>query len=248
MIVFARPRHDYMSYTDLWTLISLSGFPLIYIDEIDPQDDEHIYIYSTPDVAHEWRGARAKIIFWLLEWYGDYWQRPGVSETWVSNRTFAEKVGARFVPMGSHPDLGNGNRLDPVYDIAHMSYADIHRRRLLINQLQDMGLQIAPNGWGETRDNVLRHSKVMLHIHQHNDYPAIAPLRASLAAAYKLPLIAENGWSIEPYDAATMGKYDHLPAVIVRALHDSGLTDAGARLHEKLCHELQFDKVVRAHV
>lgn len=34
-IVFAKPVHSYDSYTDFWALVSLSGFPIITVPEID---------------------------------------------------------------------------------------------------------------------------------------------------------------------------------------------------------------------
>ena len=34
-ITFCRTRHRYDSYTDFWRLVELSGFPTIYVDEID---------------------------------------------------------------------------------------------------------------------------------------------------------------------------------------------------------------------
>lgn len=247
MIVFARPRHNYQSYTDLWTLVEAGGFPLIYIDEIDPQDSDTVYIYSTPDVSHEWKDPKARIIFWLLEWYGDYWQRPGVAETWVSNRTFAEIYGGRFVPLGSHPMLGNPVKLEVQYDIAHMSYADIYRRRWLLDRLIEKHVKIAPNGWGEERDRTLRSTRAMLHIHQLADFPAVAPLRAAIAAAYALPLITENGWDLYPYEAIH-GSYDQLLELIPESLKYGDFDYYSQRIYETMCHELRFDKVVRKHV
>jgi len=44
-IVFCRPRYDYPSYTYVYKLIELSGFPLIYVDEID-YSMECIYIFT----------------------------------------------------------------------------------------------------------------------------------------------------------------------------------------------------------
>ena len=68
-IIFARPRHHYDSYTDLYRLIELSGYPLIYFDEIDPVSD-NLYVMTivNGENMHGWHQPRAKIVLWDLEW------------------------------------------------------------------------------------------------------------------------------------------------------------------------------------
>ena len=229
-------------------MVEACGFEWVYIDEINDQDSERCYILVTPEVRLEWPGAKAKIIFWLLEWYGDYWQRDGIAETWASNRTYAEILGAKFVPMGSHPMLGTTEKLEEEYDFIHISYDGIHRRSRVFDLCIAQGLSIAPNGWGEERDKNMRSSKAMVNISQQAEYPAIAPLRASLAAAYALPLIAERGWSADPYaDIAILVDYEDMPEQLPRILKQD-LTRDGEALHLRLCDELRFDKVVLANV
>lgn len=256
-VIFARPRHEYDSYGDLWALVKLSGYPLIYIDEIDPTDASKTYIFSTPDAEtnfpHAFPGATARIIYWLLEWYGDVVRQPGIDELWAINKSFAAQIDARFVPVGSHPGLKppeypryNGSTL---WDIAHLSYI-IPRRSKVLGELQQAGLRIAPTGWGEERHHILSHSRVMIHIHQQGEYPAIAPLRTALAAAYSLPLIAENGWSAEPVeDVALIYKYEQLAAA-TRILLSSDLIEnlvqLGQMLHQRLCVERTFRYCVEA--
>ena len=96
--IFARPRHDYDSYSDYWRLVELSGYPVIYIDQIDP-DSKNTYIFTGPDASSEvgagFRKGRARICYWLLEWYADYQMQPGVTEVWNSNETFAKHIGLR---------------------------------------------------------------------------------------------------------------------------------------------------------
>jgi len=245
--IFGRPRHEYHSYRDFWELVELSGFDWVYIDEMDIQSD-NVYIFTGPDVNNEFRGATARIIYWLLEWYGDYWQRDGVKETWVSNATFAERIGAKFVPMGGHPDLGTTERGTDQFDLAHMSYDGIHRRGLLLNKIRDYaGVSIAPNGWFDERDFSLRNSRVMLHIHQSEDYPAIAPLRAVLAAAYALPLIAESGWSTAPYTEHVFSSdYAGLLRLVMTTLDMTNLTERGLAFHDYVCNVLRFKTMVEA--
>lgn len=248
MVTFCKPRHTYQSYTDFWRLVELCGYETIYIDEIDPYGDGY-YIIATPDVnAYNIPDTTAVVIFWLLEWYGDYYQREGVTDTWCSNREFAAHIGAKYVPMGSHAKLGT-KRTGSQFDIAHMSYDGIHRRRLVLDKLRDEGITIAPNGWGNERNATLKNTRAMLHIHQHADYPAIAPLRASLAAAYALPLLAENGWDTHPYTGIVLfDTYDNLVDATQSALKCEQLQSRGDALHELLCEEYRFDKVIQANV
>jgi hypothetical protein len=249
MITFARPRHEYHSYRDFWTLVELGGFPIIWIDEIDIHNQDTMYIYTSPNMHHEFRGATTRIIYWLLEWYDDYQPKEGVAETWVSNRTFAEMIGARFVICGSHPDLGTLEKLPLAYNLCHMSYHGIHRRSLLLGQLHEQGIVIAPNGWFDERHRILQSSEMMLHIHQNEHYPAIAPLRVSLAAAYGLPFIAENGWSLEPLEGVILhGEYEKLGVVVNNALRNTQIQRMGTALHNRLCNEYRFCNVVRASV
>lgn len=41
-IIFAKPVHHYDSYTDLWRLVELSGFPIISVSDIDITDNQII--------------------------------------------------------------------------------------------------------------------------------------------------------------------------------------------------------------
>jgi hypothetical protein len=248
-LIFAQPRHEYQSYTDFWQLVRLSGYPIIYQDEIDPQSD-NTYIFTGADAHVSFPDGNARIIYWLLEWYGDYVQKPGVTETWCCNKTFAHQLGVRYVPMGSHPQLGTLESKPLKYDIIHLSYSAIHRRRLTLDKLIDKGLKIAPNGWGEFRDRMLRESRIMLHIHQNGDYPGIAPLRVALGAAYGLPIICENGWSSAPYgNAIILSKYGDIEHAVKRVLKNYDyMKSIGLELHQLLCHDLEFSRVVEAHL
>src|SRR5689334_23363759 len=67
-IIFARPRHDYASYRDVYNVIDLSGFPLRFVDEIDWSQD--VTVIGTPKHP-EWltipTHKRARLIWWNLE-------------------------------------------------------------------------------------------------------------------------------------------------------------------------------------
>jgi hypothetical protein len=230
-------------------MVRLAGYPVIYQDEIDPTTD-NTYIFTGADAHVSFPDGNARIIYWLLEWYGDYIQKPGVTETWCSNKTFSEMVGARYVPMGSHPGLGTLEHEPFQYDIIHLSYAEIHRRKKLYNTLQSQGFTLAPNGWGDVRDQLLRTTRIMAHVHQNGEYPGIAPLRVSLAAAYGLPILCESGWSTAPYgNTIIQSTYDNFVYAANRVLKNyDHMKHIGFELHELLCHDLEFGRVVEAHV
>jgi hypothetical protein len=91
MIIFARTRWQYDSYQDFWRLVELSGFPIVYLDEIDLASD-NVYIF-TPHTGEfnqatglpadppapgkswhtascprpEWRERKCKVVWWMLE-------------------------------------------------------------------------------------------------------------------------------------------------------------------------------------
>ncbi len=255
-IIFARPRDNYDSYSDLWRLITLSGFPLIYIDEIDA-DSDNVYIFSTPSTHWHtgvervgWPGARARIIYWNIEWYDDvsYHNIPGV-EVWSADKWHADKIGAKYVPMGSHPDLP----LEPlqdcpkVYDVALLAYYT-NRRLEAINWLQGGNISIAPRGWGAERHSVLQQTAIMLHVHQNDGVYTVAPQRWALAAAYKMPLVTEHVAEVGIFSQSYMMQSDrqHLTTFVRMWRGDHRLTDYGHALHQLLCVEHTFRRCVEA--
>ena len=250
-IVFARPRHEYDSYRDLWRLVELSGFPLIYADEIDAADVTKTFIYSGPDAALSWPGAKAQIIYYMIEWYTDYEQREGVADTWHPDAMFASRIGARYIPLGSHPDLAQPFSYCPKeYDIIHLQYIVPRRNDVLYRLHFHHAVKIAPGGWGDERHEQLLKSRAMLHVHQHEDIPALAPLRAALAAAYHMPVFSEQHWEVPHLPAGVIlsGSHQELPGLIKAKLGRDGLNDHGEWLHRVLCDEYRFDKVIGASV
>ena len=249
--IFARPRHDYSPYSDLWKLVELSNYQLIYIDEMDIHDPSKCYIYSTPDAELSFQDAKAKIIYWLLEWYPNIKPTSGVSEIWTMNRWFAERDGHRFVPIGSHPGLCEDVPLptDKQYDVALLSYI-IPRRAMIAHGLTQCGVKLMPDAWGIERSINLLQTHLMLHIHQHEDYPALAPLRACIAAAHKLPIISEWASDTEPYNYLVwFVSYSSLPNFTDMTLkHPRMLAERGQALHEFLCVENTFRKYIEASV
>lgn len=255
-VIFARPRDVYDSYTDLMRLITLSGFPLIYIDEIDA-DSDNVYIFSTPSThwhdgieRHGWDNPRARIIYYNIEWYTDvdYRAIPGV-ELWCADKWYAERYGMKYVPLGSHPDLPGASveRCPKVYDLATLMY--VHgRREGLINQMISTGLRMSGNAWGGERHEKILHSAAFLHIHQWDYAPCVPPQRFALAAAYRKPVICENaadrGLFAENHGVLWCD-YQHMSVFAKQRSADLNLLqDCGETMFHVLCEEYSFRKNV----
>lgn len=251
-VIFCTTRYHYMPYDDYFTLARLSGYPVIYIDQI-PQSGVKDKVFICAPLNGEWQhGIKSDgyVIWNQLEWHTDYSRMElphGVAEGWSGDRWHADLIGARFTPLGSHVDLN----LHPdkprthEYDIAFMAYTDIYRRKCVKDALEAQGFSSAPNGWGTQRDEILRKSRVMLHVHQHENIPTIAPLRWCIAAAYHLPIISETVSNRAPflpqhfiswnYEALVEKTTQHL-----HMQHYSELNEYGENLHHFLCHEFTF--------
>lgn len=259
-IIFAKTRTHYDSYQDFWKLVELSNFPTCYVDEIEP-DSDHTYIF-TPDngeTRNGWPGAKARIYHYQLEWEthpND--QNPlasGVAGKWTMDAWHARQIRARYVPIGSHPDLVHAplnGRQDIHYDVALMA-AMTHRRSWIAGEMQHKGLRLAPNAWGEHRHTVLTHSKAMVHIHQHDAIPGVAALRLALAAAYRLPVIIETceDYGIFGHGDLLRCEYAYLADFTdmwVCRNETRILEDYGHALHQTLCVEHTFRKCIEAAV
>lgn len=262
-VIFARPRHDYQSYTDFWRLVELSGYPLIYMDEMQLDNADTCYIFSTP--ATHWhdgverRGfpdVKARVIYYNLEWYADvdYKSIPGV-ECWGTDKWYSDKHGMRYVPLGSHAGLKlpqNGvEELPKAYDLVMLSYMT-YRRQFIADRFREKGLTLAPNGWTEQRHYALLQSRAMMHVHQNEETPTIAPQRWALAAAYSLPMMSEgvaDGGLFTPSNTLFCD-YGRLPdfARMWITGHDQEtmLSDYGRALHQVLCEEHTFRKSIEA--
>jgi hypothetical protein len=256
-VIFARPDHTYESYSDFFRLVELAGYPTVTIGDIDAQSD-NCYIFTTPSTFwHDgterrgWPDAKARIIYFNLEWYldVDYTSIPGV-ETWSADAWYAERTHTRYVPLGSHKDLKlrhdspNGR----VYDVATL-FAPSQHRYEAAGQLHERGISIAPNAWGDERHTILMQSRAMLHVHQWDDRPTAAPQRFALAAAYSLPLITEtlanpgifgSGKRLMA-DLADIGRFT---ADWMQPERADELAGYGAALHELLCVEWNFKSVI----
>lgn len=252
--IFARTRHHYDSYSDLWRLVELSGFPTCYVDEIDAAA-QNTYILPTRngEWGDGWPGARAHLIHWNLEWE-DYPPLAGIAETWHSDAWFGGAHGIRYVPMGSHPELKPFDVEyvpDIGYDAAFLGYM-IPRRQQVWTWLKERNLRITTNGaWGFERHRLLMQSALYLHVHQHDDKPGMPPLRLVVAAAYSLPFITETvaNPGIFGYTHFMQSDYPQIADFVRMWACDTDrqrLNDYGMALHDKLCHAFTFRKSVEA--
>lgn len=256
-IVFAEPRHHYQSYEDLRSLIRLSGFASCFIDEIDP-DSDNTYVITIlnselPDGGYP--NARAKLVLWNLEYHLDGLPPLANVEVWAADKWYAQQIGAKYVPMGSHYNLRvtqhsmNTER----YDAAYLGYM-IPRREQVAHEMRTRGVRLSPpHAWGDERDRILISSTAYVHVHQHEHIPTVPPLRMVVAAAYQLPVITETcadygifSHCMLPLDYADIA--ENVAAWTrgeVKAF-ERGLDRCGATLHQLLCYDLTFRKSVEA--
>ena len=260
MIYFLRTRYHYAPYDDFFTLATLAGYEVRYLDEVETFDSkDNVYIISP--VNGEWNHwakgyVRGKLILYELEYNvdGNHVTPSAVDEVWAGDKWQAETNGFRYVPMGSDRRLDlAGERLEdyPVFDIALMAYRDVYRRSKLIHEIQDAGVTIAPNDWGLARSIRMLESYAMVHIHQWDNIPAIAPLRWCLAAAHNLPIISETvaDRGIFGYTHMMQADYSHLARFVGYVLKDKRLlADYAAALHHLLCDEYTFKRGIESHV
>lgn len=256
--IFALSRYDYASYRDLYALINLSGFPTCFIDEIDPaSDNTYICTVLNGEIPVDgWQGRRAKIYLYDLEYHLD--GIPNVfDEVWVGDKWYADCIGARYVPMGSHPGLrpNADSAWHERYDVAYIGYINgVHRRERIRRELIERGVSVSPPGaWGEERHRILSNSAVYLHVHQWDNIPTLPPLRMVVAAAYALPVVSETvadggifvtegSLYSDTYTEVTNATID-----LVRSPYfEHRASFMGGSLHQLLCVDLTFRKSIDA--
>jgi hypothetical protein len=250
----------YDGYRDYFRLAALSGYATCYINEVDP-DSDNTYIITplNGEWNHGWSGTpKAQIILHDLEWRlkeSDYqWSEsdltipPGVARVWASDRWYAQRIKAEYVPLGSHPGLVGDATTDQAFDVAPLAYRT-GRRNAAFGQMERSGLTLAPNSWGEARDAALKASHVVAHVHQHDNVPTVAPLRFAIAAAWHKPLISEQVHDRGLFeDSVLYADYSVLAdytALMVRRYPEL-LRQTADALHDTLCVSNSFRSFVEA--
>lgn len=284
-IIFCQTDHNYESYRDFWTLVSLSGFPIIKVSELDISKPG---VYITTPMNRDWRNhinsehkqykaVNAHLILWNLErpsgsahsvpqysqqchylqaglWEngkpvndeGDKAWGRFIDDIWVSDRRLAQEIHQNFVILGSDEGLGKPGA-DKKYSFCHMSY-EVNRRKGIYDQFNNGNISVAPNAWPPERDEILRHTKFAVNVHQDN-HPFQEPLRFALFAAYGLPIITETIHDSYPWSDEFMiySDYDGLPGKIREVLNDDyeRWRAMGLKARIRMTQEFQFGKMVR---
>lgn len=260
-VYFARTNYVYDSYADWHRLAELSGYKSCLVNEIDPEStNTYIVTPLSGEWNHGWQGTvSAQIILADIEWRlkeSDYaWAEsdltipPGVSRVWAFDKWYAERIGAEYVPLGSHPGLvGEAPADGKGWDIAPLSYRT-GRRNAAFGDMERLNVTIAPNAWGDERDALLKECKAVVHVHQHENVPTVAPLRYALAAAWHKPLISERVHDRGIFeDCVLYADYAALPdytAVMVKRYPELLQAKADA-LHDLLCVSHSFKSYIEA--
>lgn len=251
-VIFAVPRTYYGSYADMYRLIELSGFPTVHFDEIDPASDNcYIMTVSNGENQAGWQQPRAKIVLWDFEWRPDGRPEiPGVAEYWHMDAWAARHNGSRYVPVGGHSGLRDEMPVGddaPRYDLAYLGYM-VNRRQAVAVELDEIGVKrTVTSAWGEERHQALSKSTAYLHVHQLGNAPGVPALRMVVAAAYRLPVIAETFADPGVFDGLTLqSTYPHIASFAkMWAMEPCPiLNDYAVRLHRLLCHDLTFRRSV----
>lgn len=253
--IFVRTRHRYVPYDDFFRLAELSGYPIIYVDEMLQHDSVDTTFVISP-VNGEWntrpRGyTQGRVILYMLEWNtdGEHNDPPCADSIWCGDKWHAEKHGYKYVPLGSHPLLNEYAEVETYkeYDAALMMYRAPPRRARIIHALYESGLKLAPDGWGIDRSRILLQSKCMAMIHQWDGLPVLPPLRMCIAAAHKLAVISETienlGMFYGYMDCLPYEDLARMTKLIIRNPHNR-LKERGEALYHLLCVGYTFKHAI----
>lgn len=257
MIYIVRPRYEYGSYTDFYRLATLSGFPLVYADELRALDKpDNVYIISPINGEwNQWRKGelQGNLILYQLEWNidGNHDTPSCIDEVWMGDVAQAAKCGYRYVPLGGHIGLREEcSEQTKEIDVSQIAY-QVYRRQHITNELKALGLRVGSNEnlWGIDRTKELLQSRAMLHVHQWDTVQAVAPLRWCIAAAHGLPMITEavEDCGIFGYSYMLQAEYEYLPqfvAQVVKKENRYKLDDYAGALRRLLCETYTFEKMV----
>lgn len=256
--IFVKPSREYPSYSDFWRLVELAGFEtreLSKPETFDMMRRDLTYIFTGPDGVPNCTYWHARTIFWQLEYVGDYTQQANINtvdEVWSSDPEHARRTGAKYVLLGSDRRLNkhwNKVKPKPQYDIVTLAYLT-DRRRAVYDRFKQIVTDATfapdyPGHDGDKRHDILRRSRLMLHIHQH-DMPAHTPLRYALAGAYRLPMLSENVPDRGLFEnVIRWGTYFDMGILAMYALKGEGDMPDSDALYNLLCIERPFEQCVR---
>jgi hypothetical protein len=196
----------YDSYDILIKLVELSGFETIEQNEFSLDADEDFACYILNGNVREWasrKNRKCRLIGIQLERpgaeYADFIP-DGLDEVWLCDRWLANEYRGpkvKYVPIGGHPLLGAIPHPEKEWDFAVMSY--LHgKREQIVNDLKDKGYTMAPNAWSPEREEIMSRCRMGLCLHQ-DSAPVIEPLRFTMMACSRLPLVCEFSHDYFPY-------------------------------------------------
>lgn len=245
--IFVFSEKPYPSYTDIRRLVELSGFKSITLKQIDAFSKQPYIIVTPEPIGDIFRGIPARVICWQLEYAGDYtgnYSEFG-GEVWASDKSWADAHSAKYVLMGSHPDLPSSPIDEGDYDITMLAYMT-PRRQAIKAQLADLNWTPDYPGHGTTeRDRMLWSTRLMLHVHQHENAPFVAPQRFAIAAAYKMQIMTEGSpglGDLEP--VVNIASYEGLAGFVRDALVNGTDKEWRDSFHNLLCIERPFRRCV----
>src|SRR5512140_410819 len=259
-VIFARTRHHYVPYDDLYRLAKLSGYEVQYIDEIDWHDYTAIVI--CPVKSDEWmcieQAHSARFIWWNLERGLDNATEMDmanphvpfyVDEVWASDPAYARSIGAKYVFLGGHRAFGSVDVQSKKYDIITLMYWSGRRQNLRFD-LRDFSNADQTGGlWGDERHEKLMQSRLMISAHQ-DDKPYSEPIRFTIAGCYALPRLSETC-----EDSGYWEKGKHYLSASLASLGDTArsvinfpamLANVGAAAWRLVCVERDFRAQVEA--
>jgi hypothetical protein len=206
----------YDSYVDYFSLIRLSGFETIEQNEVNGDIDDCLIFPMNNGAAQAMASAKPrkyKAILWQLErpagpfseLVPSLWDEVWVSDRWLASQLKPLHPNVKFVPIGGHAGLGGEPAAVKLYDLAPMAYL-WGKREAKVNQLRG-SYRIAPNGWGKERDEILAATRMGLCLHQ-DRLNILEPLRATLFACWKLPLVYDTCVDYFPYRVYGLDEID----------------------------------------
>lgn len=243
--VFVFSDKDYPSYSDIRRLVELSGFRFVPLNKVDAFSRAPLIVVTPETIGDRFRGVSARVICWQLEYAGEYTNNYAQfgGEVWASDKAWADAHGAKYVLLGSHEGLATQpirHREQAFFDVTMLGYMTT-RRQSIKDALTDFRWpEDYPGHDNERRAAILSTTNLMLHVHQHDNAPYVAPQRIAIAAAYRMHTISEyvpDFGDLSPY--LEWSKYDDLPGMV---RGNSG--NLGDKLHEYLCIERPFRSCV----
>jgi hypothetical protein len=173
--------------------------------------------------------------------------------TYAEKYEYAREQGYEcwLTPYGYHLSFGRLLGLDRDVDVLFLGEMRPRRRRRLLNQLRQAGIEVTVRGswknrheglWGEDRTRFLNRTKIIVHLQR---YPGkLAPKRFFLAMANGAMVISEPAYRPEPFvdgEHYVSASIERMPDVIRHYLaHTDERERITAAAHRLVTEEITF--------